>query len=56
MPDRQKRVDQTIDLLDAWAGIGVFARIAFVLAIIACFVWSLKTIFEMVLWLRVLLG
>lgn len=53
---RQRRIEQTTDLLDAWAGIGVFARLLFILAIISCFVWSIRAIFEMILWFRVLLG
>lgn len=52
--DRRKA--RTLNILDTWAGIGVFARLIFTIAIIACFLWSLKTIAETVLWLYVLLA
>lgn len=52
--DRRKA--RTLSFFDAWLGIGAFARLIFIVAIIACFLWSLKTIAETVLWLYVLLG
>ncbi len=53
---RDRRAIEGAGLVDAWASIGPVVRIIFSLAIISCFLWSLKAIFEMVLWLRVLLG
>lgn len=53
---RERRINQTLSLLDAWTGIGAWARLVFVLGIVACFIWSIKTIAETVLWIRVLLG
>jgi hypothetical protein len=51
---REKRVDQTLGLLEAWTGIGVYARLLCVIAIIAAFLWTIKTGVEVVLWLRLL--
>jgi len=56
MIERRKRAENTANLLQAWTAIGWFTRLIFTFAIIACFLWSVKTIFEVVLWLRVLLG
>lgn len=36
---RERRREQTLDLLQAWTGIGVFGRLVFALAIIAGAGW-----------------
>lgn len=51
---RERRRDQTLDLLNAWAGVGAFTRLLFVAAIIAAFVWLVKWGIELVLWFKLL--
>jgi hypothetical protein len=58
MNERRKGIDptRTLILLDTWAAIGAIGRIACIIAIILCFVWSLQAIYQMVNWFRLLLG
>jgi len=51
---RERRVNQTLGMLNAWAGIGVFGRILLAVAIIATGLWMLKNAIELVLWFRLL--
>lgn len=53
---RERRVNQTIDLLNTWAGIGVFGRLAIIFLAIAVFIWCINTIAVGLGWLIVLLG
>lgn len=41
---RERRREQTLDLLDAWAGIGVVTRLVFVIAIIGGGVWAIHAL------------
>ena len=60
MTDRRKHADRRATrgpgFVDTWIMLGPFIRILFCLAILLCFLWSVRAIFEMILWLRVLLG
>ena len=52
----ERRHNQTIDLLSTWVGIGAVARIFIISFLLIIALWCAKTIFETILWLRVLLG
>lgn len=45
---REKRIDQTLDALDAWAGVGVFARLLIMVAIIAAFAWGALQLVQLI--------
>ena len=52
---RERRREQTLDLLNAWTGIGVWPRLVFTLAIIAGTGYVLYHAVQLVGWLFVIL-
>jgi hypothetical protein len=51
--DRAHRL--TVDLLHAWVGIGVFARLVFVIAIIGACMWLAANVYATLVWFNSLL-
>lgn len=52
---RERRREQALDLLNAWAGIGVVTRLVFVIAIIGGVLWMAVQIAGLILMLKLAL-